>query len=277
MTRLKESDIRHIPSGIEAYSRELQIKTGRTLLEIACHGCGKDEIQLKHRIPSFSIHVVPVTSGQGIISNFCETVTAILQFLGFDARVADKPDVSGIAHAFESKADAIMMADDHRFVGINLKTRSVADNSEETGRVFAAALDLLAKGIKDHDVLVMGCGPVGAAAARTLLSFNSRVALYDVLHPIARSLKERLCVLPATSRIRIEPDINRALTKYQYIIEATPAPNTIPDELISDHMVVAAPGVPLGVSIKGCQILKNRLVHDKLELGVAAMAISLLS
>ena len=277
MTRLKESDICHIPSGIEAYDRELQTKTGKTLLGIACHGYGKDEIELKHRIQSFCIHVVPVTSGQGIISNFCATVVAILQFLGFDAQVADKPDVSGIARAFESKADAIMMADDHRFVGINLKTRSVEDNSEATGRIFASILDLLAKGIKDRDALVMGCGPVGAAAARMLLSFNSRVALYDVHRPAARSLKERLCVYPTTSRIRIEPDINQALTNYQYIIEATPAPNTIPDELISDQMVVAAPGVPLGVSIKGCHILENRLVHDKLELGVAAMAISLFS
>ena len=48
-----------------------------------------------------------------------------------------------------------------------------------------------------------------------------------------------------------------------------------PDEMILDQMIVAAPGVPLGITKKGCQILENRLLHDKLELGVAGMAISL--
>ncbi len=277
MTRLNKSDIRHISSGLEEYNRELQTKTGRTLLGIACHAYGKNEIQVKHRINSFSIHVIPVTAGQGIITDFSETVTAILQFLGFNALTSDNPDTSGIAHAFESKADAVMMADDKRFVGINLNTRVVADNSEATGRVFASVLDLMAGGIKDHEVLVLGCGLVGAAAARTLLFLNSRVALYDVYPPIAHSLKESLSVYATFDRIRIETDVNRALSKDQYIIEATPAAGTIPDELISDTMVVAAPGVPLGISKIGCQILKNRLVHDKLALGTAAMAVSLLS
>ncbi|MCD4720593.1 MAG: 3-methylornithyl-N6-L-lysine dehydrogenase PylD [Desulfobacula sp.] len=280
MTRLKTSDISNISSRLQTYNRELLIKTGRTLLGIACHAYGKDEIRIKHRIKSFSIHVVPVTAGQGIITDFSETVTAILQFLGFNALVSDKPDTSGVALAFENKADAIMMADDHRFVGINLKTRSVADNSEATGRVFAAALDLMAKEIKDREVLVLGCGPVGESAARTLLSSGAQVALCDIYLPAARLLKERLCLYPGGNKIVIEEDVNIALSSYRYIIEATPSADTIPDELISDHtqplLLVAAPGVPLGISNNGCKILKDRLIYDKLELGVAAMAIFLL-
>ena len=276
MTRLKESDICDISARLETYNQELLVKTGRTLLGIACHAYGKNETGIRHRIESFLIRVVPVTAGQGIITDFCETVTAILKFLGFDALTSDKPDTSGIAGSFESKADAIMMADDQRFVGINLNTRFVADNSEATGRIFAAALDLMAKGIKDRAVLVLGCGPVGKAAAHTLLSFNARVVLYDVHLPAARSVKERLSVYPGGNKIVIAEEIDIALSNYQYIIEATPAADTIPEELIANHMVVAAPGVPLGIPANGCQILKDRLVHDKLEMGVAAMAISLL-
>ncbi|WP_299982500.1 3-methylornithyl-N6-L-lysine dehydrogenase PylD [Desulfobacula sp.] len=276
MTRLKTSDISNISSRLVTCNQELLAKTGRTFLGIACHAYGKDEIQIRHRVESFCIHVVPVTAGQGIISDFCETVAAILRFLGFNALVSDLPDTSGVALAFENKADAIMMADDHRFVGLNLNIRSVADNSEATGRVFAAALDLMAKGIENCEVLVLGCGPVGEAAAQTLLSSGARVVLCDIHLPAARLLKERLSVYPGGNKIVIEEDLNMAVSNYGYVLEATPAANTIPDELISDHMVIAAPGVPLGISKKGCQILKDRLIHDKLELGVAGMAISLL-
>jgi pyrrolysine biosynthesis protein PylD len=40
-------------------------------------------------------------------------------------------------------------------------------------------------------------------------------------------------------------------------------------------MMLSAPGVPLGISKDGRNRMKNRLVHDNLELGVAGMAIDL--
>ncbi len=276
MTRLKSSDISNIASQLKIYNQELLDRTGRTLMGIACHAYGKDEIQIKQQIKSFSIHVVPVTAGQGIITNFSTTVSAILQFLGFNALVSDLSDTAGVAQAFKDKANAIMMADDHSFVGFNLKTQCVTDNSKATGRIFASALDLMAKGIKNHEVLVQGCGPVGKAAVRTLLSFGARVTLFDIHISAAQSLKKNLFKYPGGKDIVIENDLNTALLNHQYILEATPSADTIQDELISDHMFVAAPGVPLGISPNGCKILKNRLIHDKLELGVAAMAISLI-
>ncbi len=278
MTRLKTSDICNISSGLKAYNEQLLTGTGRTLLGIACHAWGVEEIKIQNQIDSFAIHVVPITTGQGIISDFSQTVTDILKFMGFKASISDNPDISGVAGSFESKADAIMMADDQRFVGINLNNQFVVDNSEATGRVFAAALDLMAKGIENGKVLVLGCGPVGEAAARTLLSLNAKVGLYDIDLPTANFLKEKLS---RDSNIKtdivVETKIDMAISNYEYVLEATPSADTIPDKLISAPMCVAAPGVPLGISKKGCKILKDRLIHDKLELGVAAMAISLLS
>jgi pyrrolysine biosynthesis protein PylD len=276
LTRLKTSDISHISSRLEAYNLDLLAKTGRTLLGIACHACDLDEKIIQRQIRSFSIHVIPITAGQGSIPEFSATVCAILRFIGFKAQISDQPDTSGIANSFESKADAIMMADDHRFVGINLGKGSVADNSEATGRVFASVLDLMAKGIKDRRVLILGCGPVGEAAARKLLSFGAQVGVYDSHFSSAQLLKEKFSVYPTANKIVIEENINIALSNYEYILEATPSADTIPDKLICDRMVVAAPGVPLGISANGCKLLKDRLVQDKLELGVAAMAISLL-
>lgn len=276
MTRLQTNDICHISKGLGIYNQELLMKTGRTLLGVACHAYGREEIKIRQQLEAFSIHVVPVTAGEGIITEFSETVSAILGFLGFNSRVSAASDTSGIAQAFVSNADAIMMSDDNTFVGLNLNNRSVADNSEATGRVFAAALDLMAKGLKDKAVLVQGCGPVGESAARTLLSFGARVALYDIDAQVALCLKNKLAACPGGHKTVVETHLNSALASNGYLVEATPSADTIKDGLISDHLLVAAPGVPLGVSEKGCQVLGNRLLHDKLELGVAAMAICLM-
>jgi pyrrolysine biosynthesis protein PylD len=275
MTRLENSDICDIPFQLKDYDKKLKKITGKSLLGVASHAWGVDESKLLHQIKNFSIHVVPVAAGQGIIMDFSQTVYAILKFLGFNASVADQSDTSGIASAFEKEANAIMMADDYRFVGINLLTCKVVNNDEATGKVFAAALDLMTGGITDWEVLILGCGPVGSKAAKKLLNLGAHVSLYDIYFETALSLKEKLSCHFDVSRIKVVEDCTLALSKIPYILEATPSEKTIPDDLIFDNMMVSAPGVPLGISRDGCKILENRLIHDKLELGVAAMAVNL--
>ena len=274
LTRLKSDDIESISARLKDYNHDLQLNTGKGLLGIACHCCKVDEATLKGRATGYSIHVVPVTAGQGIIGDFSETVCSILQFLGFTAEVTAKNDITGLSEAFEKDADAIFVADDHRFVALDLHTRIVVDNSRATGSVYSAALDLMTGGVQNKDVLVLGCGPVGEAATRSLLALGARVGLHDCSTTAALSLikniKERATLV-------IEENLSKALSKYRYIVDATPAGELIPDDLIADDTFISAPGVPLGVSDKGRLLLKNRLIHDKLELGVAAMAVSLLS
>ncbi len=223
---------------------------------------------------SFSFHIIPVTSGQGIISNFSTTVCSILRFLGFQAEVAEKSDIAGLANAYKKGADGIMMADDHQFIGINLKTRSVVDNSEATARAFSAALDLMAGGIEANHVLVIGCGSVGEAAVHNLLARGARVALYDTNITAAENIREKFSEY---DDITVLDSIHNPTAGYKYIFEATPSTKSIPDELLSIDSYVVAPGVPLGLSTQGCEILNNHYIHDKLELGVAAMAVSLIN
>jgi len=253
------------------------VKTGKGLLGIACHSYNVDKAVITGRAKSFSFHVVPVTAGQGIISNFSQTVCAILQFLGFTAEVAENNDTAGIVLALEKGADALFMADDHRFIALNLHTRSVMDNSKATGNIYSAALDLMAGGIRGRDVLVLGCGPVGESAACKLLSLGARIILHDLNNLTARKTKTRLSKLFDLDSISVVENINNTDTKYRYIVDATPAQNVLLNKLLSEDTYVVAPGVPIGISSKGCDILKNRLLHDKLELGVAGMAVSLLS
>ncbi len=272
MTRLKNSDICEISSGMNVYENRLKAATTRSLLGIASHAFDVNETEVRNKIKGFSIHVIPVTAGQGIISDFSSTVAAILLFLGFDAKVTEQTDASGLASAYEAGADAIMLADDDRFVGINLKTHKVADNSELTGRVFAAALDLMAGGIKDKPALVMGCGPVGESSARSLLEKGAELGLYDINLQAAEILKKQLVNEAVDSSIEVLGNLSIGLSAYPHVLEATPSADTITDDMITKKLKVAAPGVPLGISEIGSSKLTDRLIHDKLELGVAAMA-----
>jgi len=274
LTRLTTPDIFSISENLEKYDQKLENQTGRSLLGIACHACGVNETDILKKLKSFTVHVIPVTSGKGIISDFSETVTAILTFLGINAVTSSETDTSGIVYAFETETDAIMMADDNRFVGINLKTREVADNTILTGSVFAAALDLLAGSIHDRDVLVMGCGPVGESAARSLLTFGAKITLYDTNPLNAKRLNAKLSDYPD---VTVETKLHRALSTCRCVLEATPSENSIPDDCLTDSIYMTAPGVPLGITESGYRKLGGHLIHDKLELGVAAMAVSMLS
>lgn len=276
MTRLTTKDITPIEQSLAACDRQLIAATGKSLLGIACHCLGKDEDTVREQATGFCIQVVSVTSGLGVISGFSQTVCSILSHLGFAASVADKTDVSGLASAYESRIDAVMMADDHRFVGINLGTKAVADNTFLTGQVYASALALMAGGIEDKSVLVMGCGPVGESAAGKLLFLGADLVLYDINPDTGTALQARLQSAWASRKIRVATDVTKALADTCLVVEATPFARTIPDEAIREQMMVAAPGVPLGISDRGIQRILPRLIHDKLELGTAAMAVSLL-
>lgn len=274
MTRLRHNDIQTIAAQLDHYNQELLHKTGRGLLGIACHSYGADEAAIRGRAASFSTYVVPCTAGEGIIGDFSETVCAILRFLEFPAETTAQTDTAGIALAFEKKADALFMSDDDRFVGLNLHTRFVADNSVATGKVYSAALDLMAGGVQGKDVLVLGCGPVGTAAALHLLDLGARVALYDSSQQAALAFHEKY---KKHGNIIIEKDRLMIFRRYRYILDATPVCDAIPDGQVTEGSIVAAPGVPLGISMKDQALLQDRLIHDKLELGVAAMAVALLS
>lgn len=277
MTRLTNSDIRDISARLSAYDAELKVATGAAMLGIAAHARGMDETTLSERLRALTVRVIPVSGGQGIITDFSRTVAAILNFLGCDARVAEHPDVWGLASAYDAGADAVFMADDHRFVGIHLNTRVVADNSEATGRVFAAALDLMAGGIKNRSALVLGCGPVGEAGARALAGAGAKNMLYDTNPEASQALKALLDREYAGASVQVLTALPEGPQEASYILEATPSGQSIPDGLATAGVYVAAPGVPLGISSHAADRMGPRLVHDKLELGVAAMAADLVA
>jgi len=273
MTRLQSDDILKIASQLKAYDGELVSKTGHTLRQIACHAVGLEEEDVGGIAASLTVGVVPIQWGQGVIEGFCDATAGILRYLGFRAFVTGQSDVLGIAEACAARADVVFLSDDDDFVAIPIQTRQYVHNAEATGRGFTAGLDLMAGGLGDRRVVVLGCGPVGRSAVSTLLNYGAIVSIYDTN---ADSCREFINTLSArdSNRIKIAADIKTALAGHALVVDATPAAGIIGARAISPQTYIAAPGMPLGLSRRALEKVSDRILHDPLQLGVATMAMT---
>ena len=273
MTRLKSDDIFYIAAELDEYDAELLAKTGCTLRGIACCSAGIEEKKIQNLIESVSIGIVPISSGQGVIEGFSDTVKQIVAHIGFKSFTTKKIDVAGIAEAFEKKSDIIMIADDDSFVAINVKYRRIVDNTEATAKGYVSGLNLMTGGLKGKNVLVIGCGPVGKCAAVALVKMGCPVSVYDInrrlSHDLAKLIKRSL-----NKEIIVERELNQALSEHRYIIDASPAVNIIDEQHISKETYICAPGVPHGMCAAALKKIGDHTLIDPLRIGVAVMAVS---
>jgi pyrrolysine biosynthesis protein PylD len=270
MTRLTTDDIASIADKLQAYDEELIAKTGCTLAEIACQATGIAESEMKEIAADIRVGVVPITFGQGIIAGFGDIVAAIVSHVGCKAFVTQQADVAGWAESLDEKADILMFADDDRFIAVDVASRQVADNAVATAKGFVAGLGLMTGGLKQKNVLVIGCGPVGCAATEALIIADSIVSIYDINSSRSDALALRIKPISNTD-IDIVKDIEQALREHQFIVDATPTADIIRAHHISAQTYVSAPGVPVGLD-KDAQVkISNRLLHDPLQIGVATM------
>ena len=272
MTRIKTLDIADIGDSLDRYDTELLVKTGCTLQGIACRAARVEEKIARDLIASTKVGVIPMTCGQGVIDGFTETVQQITAHLGFNTFVTRLTDVGGLAEAVNKKSDLIMLSDDDRFVAINVKSRRVVDNADATGKGYAMGLNLMAGDLRAKNVVVIGCGSVGRSAAIGLIRLGAAVSVYDI-HParcdqLAREIKDLL-----DAEIRIEKELNSALTRYRCIIDASPAANFINEGHITRDTYISAPGMPSGLSPGARSKIADRFLHDPLQIGVATMVV----
>ncbi|NQV35785.1 MAG: 3-methylornithyl-N6-L-lysine dehydrogenase PylD [Phycisphaeraceae bacterium] len=272
MTRLRTEDIDHIGQDLDAYDQRLLKQTGHTLGGIACHAHGLSSDQLTAMAGSFKVCVIPLTCGQGVIHGFSAAVSCIISHLGFDAWVTQASDAAGMAEAFENKADIILLADDDRFVAINVRTQCISDNSEMTAKGFVAGLDLMTSGLRGKAVLVIGCGTVGCCAARRLAAMGVMVCVCDINPLLALALQQQIMDELGTA-IHIDNDWHATPGKYPLMIDATPGSDVIDVSVITPDTCVAVPGVPCGLSQEVRTTLSDRILHDPLQIGVATMVI----
>ena len=282
MTRLSPNDIDTITDDLNLYDGKLRAATGCGLFELACDCFGIAPSQASKRAANFTIGVVPVTAGLGVISEFSNTVAGILEYLGFTVVVTSETDVTGIFRVANKKVDGLFLADDTTFMALDCASFTAIDNSEVTGRMYGTVLDAMAKDSGADGALVIGCGPVGIRGAMELLRRGRRVTLVDMDSTKAEYAAETVRQTlnnksDAQNRVVVMTDLKQAVMCHDLILEATPAAEVLRDTWLTAKKKIAIPGVPPGVTEEGARLLANNLIHDKLELGVAGMAAGLLA
>ena len=256
MTRLVEDDIRHIRKTIKEYDNSFKRQTGYSMKDVAA--CAAETVPSENCVTA----VVPFTCGQGIISGFAEAVCAILKYCDVPAFVTEKTDVNGIYEAVLRQADIIFMADDERFVAFGVSEEAMAENGKCTGEGFAEALLRAMEEERNEKVLVLGASAVGSAAADYLLKRGIAVDMYDIDYEMLE--RADVCSTGLT-KLKDRP----VFREYKYLYDATTASGLISDEDVGKDTVIAAPGMPLGVTEQACK--QAKVIHNPLELGVMTM------
>jgi len=272
MTRLKKADIDSIAQRLDGYDARLKRMTGLSLRQIACYASGVDEALIDDLLHRVRIAAVPVTSGLGVIAGFSGTVAAIVSHLEFETFVTESRDDAGITEGIERGADVLMLADDDRFVAITPGRQKTVDNSPATAQGFVAGLELMKGGLSGESVLVLGCGPVGAAATKALIDRGASVALCDIRQERALAVLGEIGQ-DAPDRIRVEDASHTVLERYGLIFDATNVGNFIGPAHMTPHTYVAAPGMPCALTPRAMAENKDRILHDALEIGTATMAV----
>jgi pyrrolysine biosynthesis protein PylD len=265
VTRLKKEDIMDIIRKLPAYDADLVRKTGLSLKEIASSSIEDGEKKVTAAISSHKVAVVPITSGEGVIENFVEAVEGILIHIGVNAFKTRDKDIAGLVEGLEKGADIVFEADDNRFIALNFHLRRIIDNVEATAKGYVSALEAMAGDLSQRQVLVIGgAGRVGWNAALYLEKKRAKVATIDLN-------QDRMELLVKGHEITVERNLEEALSRYRVFFDASPSANIIQAKHIKPETFIAAPGIPLGLSEEAYLLVKERLIHDVLEIGVATM------
>ncbi|TYQ12757.1 UNVERIFIED_CONTAM: pyrrolysine biosynthesis protein PylD [Acetivibrio alkalicellulosi] len=259
MTRLNTMDISDISNRINIYDRELKKTLGYTLEEIAkksVRAFYSDSIYKEYKVA-----VIPVTSGMGIINGFCETVSDILKHIRANVFVTEKTDVGGIQEAFEKNADIIFMSDDDTCAAFSLNGKVYSDNGYVTGVAFAAALEIMMEK-EGEEVLILGAGPVGIAAAQYFSQIGAIPVICDLQEDKARDVASKI------KNAKVEKSLKN-LNKYTYILDASTSGDFIKEEDIKETTIISAPGIPLGAAKE----IRDKvfIFHNPLEIGIMTM------
>lgn len=274
MTRLTEGDVRSLMADLAGFEAQLLRVTGQTLIQVAERAAvpsagppstGEVSVDLS----GVRAAAVPISTGLGFIPGFAECVAAILERLGCDAFVTPEPDVRGLQQAADHDARLVFLADDHRFVCLDLRSGVCVDDDPATAHGFAAALAAAAGGLTDAAVLVLGLGAVGRHAARRLRELGASV--------FAAEKDAGRAAAAAAAGVPFElVDLADGLARCELVFDATPAAAFIDADWVGDRSVAAVPGMPSAFTPAAQRALGDRHIHEPLALGVAVMAASAL-
>jgi pyrrolysine biosynthesis protein PylD len=268
MTRLTEADVNDLTRGLRAFEDDLRGLTGLDLHALALRTAGLEASAVP--LQGARVAAVPVSTGEGFIPGFCRCVTAILRHLGCDAWITEQPDVRGIQAAVSAGAEVVFLADDHRFIALNLSRSRCVDDDPATADGYVTALEVAAGGLRGRDVLLLGLGPVGQAAARCLLRRGAKVA-------VAEPDDSRVAVALEAGLQLERTELPAGLARCDLVFDATPAADIIDLAAVTPQMIAAVPGLPSAFASAAQEALGARHLHEPLAVGVAVMAVRALA
>lgn len=266
MTRLTEQDMRCLIDRLPEFEAGLLEVTGLDLRGLAHRACCLESAGSP--LTAARMAAVPVSAGHGAIPYFSECVQTILERIGCDAFVTEHADVRGLQEAVEQEADVVFLADDDRFVALNVKWGACADDDPCTASGYVAALAAAAGGLRSREVLVLGLGPVGRAAARRLREIGAQVIAVE-------PDRERAAVGAAELGVTIV-SLEDGLQRTELIFDAAPARGLVARDWVTPGSIAAVPAVPSGFTASAQRALGSRHIHEPLAIGVAVMAVEAL-
>ncbi len=267
MTRLTAADVVGPEARLRLLDEQLMSLAGVDLAGLALNAAGHRHGDV---FAGVRMAAVPITTGLGLIGGFCDAVAVVLRHLGCDAFVTDQTDVRGIDEAARSAAEVFFVADDACFVALNvMKGRSV-DNDSATAWGYVAALAAAAGTLEGRDVLLLGLGPVGLAAAERLMELGAEIS---VVEPDRQRLRDALMEHQALRPVPLA----EGLVRCDFVFDATPQAAFITESAVRASTIAAVPGLPSGFTAGAQTKLGMRHVHDPLAIGVAVMAALALS
>jgi 3-methylornithyl-N6-L-lysine dehydrogenase len=263
MTRLTEADVTELTAELMAVEDRLREATGLGLRDLALRTVtdGDRCVQLH----GARVAAVPISSGQGVIGGFSACVVATLQHLGCDAWMTTQPDVRGMQAAVAAGAQVVFLADDHRFIALNVTKGCSADDDPATADGYVTALEAAAGGLEGREVLVLGLGPVGRAAVRRLEARGSAVL-------VAEPDAERIEAAGAVGLTFSVVPLAVGLTRCDLVFDASPAADLIDAADLRAGTIAAVPGMPSAFTAAAQELLGVRHIHEPLAIGVAVMA-----
>ena len=268
MTRLTGADLAGLGS-LAACDRLIRAALGVDLLTLGARAADLPPLLAAEGLRGLRLAALSVSSGQGVLPGFAETLAAIGRSLGLDAAAMPGQDEEGLRQAEAWGAEWVIRADDDCFEVRTLAGRALADNNPATSRAFVAALELLAgSSLSGREVLVMGLGVIGRGAVERLLELGAWPLMFDIDTAKGPALEAEV-----GGEAAAEPRSLVLSGRTTLILEAVPWGKLWDTPLPGEaRLRVAAPGVPL--SWPRAWLRPGgpaRLWHDVLPSGVAAM------
>lgn len=264
MTRLKSDWISDIKNDMDRYDLELIAKLGFGLMELACLGGDFRKEELESKMKTDKIYIIPITSGQGEIGYFADSIKAITDKMGFNSLITKATDVAGYYEAIIDGADVIFMADDNEFISMNLKSGLIINNNEATAKGFFAAFrTIYERTPRDaRNVALIGAGKVGSIALRLMTENNIDVSVLEIDPDIKRSLKD--------NKYKIIENLGE-LINYDFIFDASSNGGFIQKGMLKKGVWFIGLGVPISLSTDAISENQERIIHDYLPIGVSTM------